>query len=68
MKGLKNIDAAFVSMNLPYTMPPSEAAECVKAFRPKTLYPYHYRGSDLGELDKTLAGESGIAIKKLEWY
>src|SRR2546422_10692412 len=27
MKGLKDIDIAFVCMNLPYTMPPEEAAE-----------------------------------------
>ena len=27
MKALKNIDVAFVCMNLPYTMPPSEAAD-----------------------------------------
>ncbi len=40
MKALKNIDVAFIPMNLPYTMPPSEAAECVKAFKPKITYPY----------------------------
>src|SRR3954454_11063617 len=28
IKALKNIDVAFIPMNLPYTMPPSEAAEC----------------------------------------
>ena len=42
MKALKNIDVAFVPMNLPYTMPPNEAADCVKAFKPKVVYPYHY--------------------------
>ena len=47
MKALTDIDIAFVTMNLPYTMPPEEAAECVKAFKPKIVYPYHYRGSDL---------------------
>src|SRR5690348_9367500 len=35
MRALKNIDVAFVCMNLPYTMPPDEAAEAVKAFHPK---------------------------------
>jgi len=33
MKALKNIDVAFVCMNLPYTMPPEEAAEAVRAFQ-----------------------------------
>src|SRR6202453_105452 len=44
MRALKNIDVAFVCMNLPYTMPPEEAAEAVKAFHPKVVIPYHYRG------------------------
>src|ERR1700688_3827494 len=35
MRALKNIDVAFVCMNLPYTMPPEEAADAVKAFHPK---------------------------------
>jgi L-ascorbate metabolism protein UlaG (beta-lactamase superfamily) len=67
-RALKNIDIAFVCMNLPYTMAPSEAAECIKAFKPKILYPYHYRGSDLAELDKGLAGQSGIEVRKRDWY
>ena len=68
MRGLENIDVAFVCMNLPYTMPPSEAAECIKAFKPRIVYPYHYRGSDLGDLDKGLTGQSGIEVRKREWY
>jgi L-ascorbate metabolism protein UlaG (beta-lactamase superfamily) len=46
MKALKSIDVAFVCMNLPYTMPPTEAAECVKAFKPKVVFPYHFRDQD----------------------
>src|ERR1051326_7758631 len=67
MKALKNIDVAFVPMNLPYTMPPNEAAEAVKAFHPKIVYPYHYRGSDLNVFQKALAG-SGIEGRLLDWY
>jgi len=67
MKALEKIDVAFVCMNLPYTMPPAEAAECIAAFKPKVVMPYHYRGSDLGDLDKGLAGK-GIEIRKREWY
>ena len=37
MRALKNIDVAFVCMNLPYTMPPDEAADAVKAFHPKIV-------------------------------
>lgn len=68
MKALKNIDAAFLPMNLPYTMPPEEAATCVKAFRPKIVYPYHYRGSDLKVFQNALKGEKGIEVRLLEWY
>lgn len=68
MRALKDIDVAFVCMNLPYTMPPSEAGECVSAFKPKILYPYHYRGSDLGELDKALAGDKVTEVRKRDWY
>ena len=67
MKALKNIDVAFVCMNLPYTMPPEEAAEAVKAFKPKVVYPYHYRGSDLAVFQKGLAG-SGVEVRIRDWY
>jgi L-ascorbate metabolism protein UlaG (beta-lactamase superfamily) len=66
-RALKNIDVAFVCMNLPYTMPPDEAAEMVKAFHPKIVYPYHYQGSDLGMFQKDLAG-TGIEVRLLDWY
>ena len=56
MKALRNIDVAFFYMNLPYTMPPSEAAECAKNFRPKIVYPYHFRGSDPQEFANALKG------------
>ena len=67
MRALKNIDVAFVCMNLPYTMPPDEAAEAVKVFHPKIVIPYHYRGSDLAVFQKALEG-SGIEVRLLEWY
>jgi L-ascorbate metabolism protein UlaG (beta-lactamase superfamily) len=67
MKALKNIDVAFVPMNLPYTTPPSEAAECVKAFKPKIVYPYHYRGQNLDEFANALKG-SGVDVRIRDWY
>jgi L-ascorbate metabolism protein UlaG (beta-lactamase superfamily) len=66
MRGLRQIDAAFVCMNLPYTMPPAEALQCVEAFHPKVLFPYHYRGSDLSSL-KGLAGQ-GVEVRERNWY
>lgn len=67
MRALKDIDIAFVPMNLPYTMPPSEAAQCVKAFRPKVVYPYHYRGQNPEEFKAALAGEP-VEVRLLNWY
>ncbi len=67
MRALKNIDVAFVCMNLPYTMPPDEAAEAVKAFHPKVIIPYHYRGSDLSIFKNKLEG-TGIEVRQLDWY
>jgi len=67
MRALKDIDVGFVCMNLPYTMPVTEAAECIKAFKPKSLVPYHYRGQNLDDLDSPLSG-SGVAIHKHNLY
>ncbi|HWT02531.1 MAG TPA: MBL fold metallo-hydrolase [Pyrinomonadaceae bacterium] len=67
MRALKNIDIAFIPMNLPYTMPPSEAAECVKAFKPKVVYPYHYRGQNPEEFKAALKGEA-VEVRLLDWY
>ena len=67
MRALKNIDVAFVCMNLPYTMPPDEAAEAVKAFHPKIVIPYHYHGSDLTVFAKALEG-TVIEVRQLDWY
>ena len=67
MKALKNIDVAFVCMNLPYTMTPQEAAEGVRAFHPAIVYPYHYMGSDLNAFAKALEG-SGVDVRLRNWY
>ena len=68
MKALKNIDIAFVCMNLPYTMTPEEAAAGVKAFRPKVVYPYHHRGSDIKAFAALLKDEKGVEVRLREWY
>jgi L-ascorbate metabolism protein UlaG (beta-lactamase superfamily) len=67
MRALKNIDIAFIPMNLPYTMPPAEAAECVKAFKPRVVYPYHYRGQNPEEFKAALTGEK-IEVRLPNWY
>lgn len=46
MKALKDIDVAFLPMNLPYTMTPEMVANAAMAFKPGILYPYHYGDTD----------------------
>ena len=50
MKKLKDIDIAFLPMNLPYTMTPEMVADAAKAFKPKILYPYHYGSTDTSRI------------------
>ena len=67
MRALKTIDVAFIPMNLPYTMTPEEAADAVKAFAPKIVYPYHYRGQDVNAFAAALKG-TGIDVRQRDWY
>jgi L-ascorbate metabolism protein UlaG (beta-lactamase superfamily) len=68
MKALKNIDVAFICMNLPYTMTPQEAAEAVKAFKPKIVYPYHYQGQNTEEFAAALKNTKGVEVRLRNWY
>jgi L-ascorbate metabolism protein UlaG (beta-lactamase superfamily) len=63
MKALKNIDVAFLPMNLPYTMTPEMVADAAKAFRPTVLFPYHYGETDTLKLVKLLQAEKGIEVR-----
>ena len=73
MRSLKNIDVAFVCMNLPYTMDVPEAASAVLDFKPKIVYPYHYRGanglSDIEAFKKTVnTANASIDVRLRNWY
>ena len=67
MKALRSIDVAFVCMNLPYTEAPDEAAECVNAFQPKIVYPYHYRGQTPATSFAPLV-KPGTEVRLRDWY
>lgn len=73
MRDLKNVDIAFVCMNLPYTMTVEQAASGVLAFKPKVVYPFHYRGnagfSDINQF-KTLVNTANNSINVIlkNWY
>jgi len=63
MKALKNIDIAFLPMNLPYTMTPEMVADAVLAFKPKILYPYHYGETNPQKLQELLKNEKNIEVR-----
>jgi L-ascorbate metabolism protein UlaG (beta-lactamase superfamily) len=63
MKKLKNIDVAFLPMNLPYTMDPEMVADAAKAFMPKILYPYHFGRTDTSKLVALLKDKKGIEVR-----
>ncbi|GGX04031.1 metal-dependent hydrolase [Aquimarina muelleri] len=72
MRDLKYIDIAFVCMNLPYTMTVESAANAVLEFKPKQVYPYHYRGteglSDVVKFKKLVSKDPSIEVLQLDWY
>ena len=74
MRALENIDLAFVCMNLPFTMTAETAASAVAEFKPRVVYPYHYRGRDGGTQDPAefarLVSEAAgdVEVKQAEWY
>ncbi|HTO94225.1 MAG TPA: MBL fold metallo-hydrolase, partial [Bacteroidota bacterium] len=63
MEALKNIDIAFLPMNLPYTMTPEMVAAAAKAFRPKILYPYHYSQTDPQKLLELMKDVPGVEVR-----
>ena len=63
MKQIKNIDVAFLPMNLPYTMTPEMVADVARAFKPKILYPYHYGQTDPNLLVDLLKDLKGIEVR-----
>jgi L-ascorbate metabolism protein UlaG (beta-lactamase superfamily) len=63
MKALKNIDIAFLPMNLPYTMTPEMVADAARAFKPRILYPYHFGTSDTARLVELLKDTPEIEVR-----
>jgi L-ascorbate metabolism protein UlaG (beta-lactamase superfamily) len=67
------IDAAFLPMNKPYTMDIAQAADAVRQFRPKVVYPYHFRNSDktMADLEafrRAVGNDVGVDVRLLNWY
>jgi L-ascorbate metabolism protein UlaG (beta-lactamase superfamily) len=74
MRALSDIDVAFISMNLPFTMTADQAAAGAAEFGPAVVYPYHYRGRDGGTQDPAefarllAAAGSQAEVRIGDWY
>ena len=59
-------------MNLPYTLPPQEAAACVNALEPEVLLPYPYAvpggaSSNLAAPEAAIAPKAGVEVRLRKW-
>jgi L-ascorbate metabolism protein UlaG (beta-lactamase superfamily) len=72
-RALTNMDVAFLCMNTPFTMTVNEATNAVRAFRPKVIYPYHYRDqsgatANAALFKQRLGTNLGIEVRLSKWY
>jgi arylsulfatase A len=85
IRAARNIDVAFFAMNLPAErMEPLAAIDCIKAFKPKVVYPYHYDQDWVTRVNrreprgvattrglqemKTALEAAGIEVRLADWY
>jgi L-ascorbate metabolism protein UlaG (beta-lactamase superfamily) len=73
MRALKNIDIAFICMNLPYTMSVEQASDAVLDFKPSIVYPFHFRGqgglADVEKFKSLVNRENkNIEVRLKNWY
>jgi L-ascorbate metabolism protein UlaG (beta-lactamase superfamily) len=71
VRALRDIDVAFVCMNLPYTMSVDKAADAVREMQPKVVYVYHYRGygnPDVARFKQRVGTDRGIEVRLRKWY
>jgi L-ascorbate metabolism protein UlaG (beta-lactamase superfamily) len=85
VRAVRNIDVAFFPMNVPLArMEPAAAIECIRAFKPKVVYPYHYDQDWVARVNKgaprpaattrglaelkTALARDGIEVRLANWY
>jgi L-ascorbate metabolism protein UlaG (beta-lactamase superfamily) len=73
IRALQSIDIAFQCMNTPFTMTPTEAFDVVRAFRPRVVYPYHYRNqsgttTNAAYFRQIMGTDTGIEVRLRKWY
>jgi L-ascorbate metabolism protein UlaG (beta-lactamase superfamily) len=60
-----NLTVSFLPINLPYTMPPEEAAACYRILGPEIAIPYHQGDSD-PQIVADLLADTDIDVKVLD--
>ena len=73
IRALTDIDIAFLCMNQPFTMTVNAATNCIRAMRPKVVYPYHYRDqggstANAATFKQWLGTDLGIEVRLRAWY
>jgi L-ascorbate metabolism protein UlaG (beta-lactamase superfamily) len=63
MADLRDVDVAFLPMNLPYTMTPEMVADAVRKIKPKIVYPYHFGRTDTSKLVALLKDAEGVEVR-----
>lgn len=73
IRALPDIDVAFLCMNIPFTMTVEKAIGTTRDFRPRVVYPYHYRNTDQTYADLNLfkrgvGQDLAIEVRFRKWY
>lgn len=66
LKEIKDIDVAFLPLNLPYTMDKEMFEDLAKSIKAKYLYPYHTMGMDQKTIESVNVPDSIVRIRKFE--
>jgi len=63
MLALRDIDMAFLPMNMPYTMTPEMVADAARRMKPRILYPYHFGSTDTSLLIDLLRDQPTTEVR-----
>ena len=68
IQAIKDIDVAFLCFNSPHgRMTAVAAASCAATFKPKVVYPYHYRNGIVQDFKAALNGQP-IEVRTADWH
>lgn len=67
MRALTGIEVAFVCMDGAYNMTMPKAANIVRAFRPKVVFPYHYNTLNPATFKQLVGTDLAIEVRLRKW-